>query len=86
MKGKWCALIALSSPETKSAANVQPRFFAVVTARSSKKGQAIIDSLDQQHRSNVDFAVVEDVGQDGIFDQVINFGGRDSNRVMWCSG
>lgn len=42
----------------------------MVTARSSKKGQAIVDSLDERLRSDVAFAVIEDVGLDGAFDQV----------------
>lgn len=42
----------------------------VVTARSPKKGQAIIDSLDKEHQPDVGFAVVEDVGLEGAFDRV----------------
>lgn len=41
-----------------------------MTTRSHKKGQAIIDSLDEQHRPDVGFAVVEDVTLEGAFDHV----------------
>lgn len=49
---------------------VRASFSVVVTARSAKKGQAIVDSLEAHQRPDVAFAVVEDVGQDGSFDPV----------------
>lgn len=46
------------------------RFSVVVTVRSSGKGNAVLESLDENLRSRVLFEVVEDVAADGAFDQV----------------
>lgn len=48
-------------------------FSVVVTARSVEKGQAIVGSVDEPLRSDVSFAVVEDVARDGAFDHVCPF-------------
>ncbi|KAH8767313.1 hypothetical protein F5883DRAFT_554788 [Diaporthe sp. PMI_573] len=49
-------------------------FSVVVTARSPEKGQAIVGSIDEALRSDVSFAVVEDVAQEGVFDHVFQSG------------
>lgn len=46
------------------------RFSVVVTARSHKKGEVILASLDAQHCPDVDLAVVEDVAVAGAVDDV----------------
>ncbi|KAG8156511.1 hypothetical protein KVR01_013615 [Diaporthe batatas] len=49
-------------------------FSVVVTARSTAKGEAIVGSIDEALRSDVSFAVVEDIAQEGAFDHVFQSG------------
>ncbi|KAK4246196.1 hypothetical protein C7999DRAFT_42341 [Corynascus novoguineensis] len=46
-------------------------FNIVVTVRSQEKGQRIIDSIDKAQRQQVAFVVVEDIAEEGAFDEVI---------------
>jgi len=48
-------------------------FNVVVTVRSQEKGQRIIDSIDKAQRQQVAFVVVEEIAEEGAFDEVKRF-------------
>lgn len=49
-------------------------FIVVVTARSEAKGQRIIEGVDPSLREHVSFVIVDDIAQDGAFDQAVEAG------------
>ncbi|KAK4097902.1 NAD(P)-binding protein [Parathielavia hyrcaniae] len=46
-------------------------FEVVVTVRSQEKGQRVLESLDKALRTRTSYVVVEDIAQDGAFDQAV---------------
>lgn len=58
-----------------------PSFVVVATVRSREKGQRMLESIDEERRKRVSYVVVEDIVEEGAFDEVRKLLGSPS----WCN-